>query len=59
MKVCSSYEQIFNQNEGLHDIRSNGKVIGHKITTFEVIGYKITTFEVIGYKITTFEGEII
>ena len=31
MNVYSSYEQIFNQNEGLHDKGDNGKIIGYKI----------------------------
>ena len=35
MNVYSSYEQIFNQNEGLHDKGNNGKIIGYKIATLE------------------------
>ena len=35
MNLYSSYQQIFNQNEGLHDKENNGKVIGYKIATLE------------------------
>ena len=35
MNVYSSYEQIFNQNEGLHDNGNNRKIIGYKIATLE------------------------
>ena len=35
MNVYSSYEQIFNQNEGLHDKGNNEKIIGYKIVTLE------------------------
>ena len=35
MNVCSINEQIFNQNEGLHDKGNNGKIIGYKIATLE------------------------
>ena len=35
MNVYSSYEQIFNQNEGLYDKGINGKIIGCKIATLE------------------------
>ena len=35
MNVYSSYKQIFNQNESLHDGGNNGKIIGFKIATLE------------------------
>ena len=35
MNMYSSYKQIFNQNEGLHDKGNNGKIIGYKIATLE------------------------
>ena len=35
MNVYSSYKQIFNQNEGLHDKGNNGKIIGYKIVILE------------------------
>ena len=33
MNVLSSYEQIFSQNENLHDSRNNGNIIGYNIST--------------------------
>ena len=35
MNVYSNYEQIFNQNEGLHDEGNNGKIIVYTIVTLE------------------------
>ena len=35
MNVYSSYKQIFNQNEGLHDRGNNGKIVGYNIATLE------------------------
>ena len=33
--VYSSYKQIFNKNEGLHNRGYNGKIVGYKIATLK------------------------
>ena len=35
MNEYTSYKQIFNQNEGLHNRRNNGKIIRYKRATLE------------------------